>query len=65
MPEMDGKSLVEKLLRRRPGLKVLYMSGYADNEIVNHGVSQESGRFLQKPFSADTLGRAVRRILDE
>jgi len=65
MPEMDGKSLVERLLRRRPGLKVLYMSGYADNEIVNHGVSHESGRFLQKPFSADTLGRAVRRILDE
>ena len=49
----------------RPGMRVLYMSGYTDDAIVQHGVLEPGIAFLQKPFSTDDLARKVRGLLDE
>ena len=65
MPEMNGRALVEELHRSRPGLRVLYMSGYTDDEIVRRGLLDAGVSFLPKPFTADTLARAVRAALGE
>jgi PAS domain S-box-containing protein len=63
LPHMDGKSLFEQLSARRPGIRVLYMSGYAENFIVRHGVLQPDVHFLQKPFTVDALGIKIREAL--
>ncbi len=65
MPEMGGKDLAERLLKKYPGLKVLYISGYTDDTIVHHGVLDEGVSFLQKPFSPQSLAQRVREVLDE
>jgi two-component system, cell cycle sensor histidine kinase and response regulator CckA len=63
MPGMGGRELVQSLLSTRPHLKVLYLSGYTEDAIVNEG-SLESGKaFLQKPFTLQNLSRKVREIL--
>jgi CheY-like chemotaxis protein len=64
MPDMDGQQLAERLIRRRPDLKVLYMSGYTDNSIVHHGILDPWLSFIQKPFTPQTLARRVREVLD-
>jgi len=62
MPDLPGPDLVERLLDRWPGIKVLFMSGYAEGDKLN---LSDSGRaFLQKPFSAESLVVAVRQVLD-
>jgi PAS domain S-box-containing protein len=63
MPRMNGRELAERLLARRPGLVVLYMSGYTDDQVLAHGVAHGAG-FLQKPFTPDVLARKVREVLD-
>ena len=64
MPRMSGKALAQALLKRRPMTKVLYMSGYADNAFVHHGVVDEGTYFLSKPFTATDITRKVRAVLD-
>jgi CheY-like chemotaxis protein len=64
MPHMGGPKLVENLGQLRPELKVLYMSGYTDQEDVARGVSADDAGFLQKPFTPDALAQKVREILD-
>jgi CheY-like chemotaxis protein len=65
MPEMSGRDLVERLARQRPGLKVLYLSGYTDDAVVRHGVLQSEVAFLQKPFTMAALTNKVRQMLDQ
>ncbi|MCX5906978.1 MAG: response regulator, partial [Deltaproteobacteria bacterium] len=65
MPQMSGRELAERLLPRRPGMRILYMSGYPDNAIIHHGVLEPGMPFLQKPFSVRVLESKVREILDE
>lgn len=55
MPGISGCQLAEEAVRYRPQMKVIYMSGYPDDEINCHGVSQDSAVFIQKPFSEATL----------
>ena len=65
MPKMNGRALAKRLMLHRPDLKVLYMSGYTDSAIVQHGVPEPGVSFLQKPFALTTLAGKVRDVLDE
>ncbi|MBA3317734.1 MAG: response regulator [Gemmatimonadales bacterium] len=64
MPEMGGGELVERLTARRPDLKVLYISGYTNDEVLRRGVPGSETNFLQKPFTADSLMQQVREALE-
>jgi CheY-like chemotaxis protein len=64
MPQMDGRRLAERLHERRPELRVLYMSGYADQAVVRHALLDPALAFLQKPFTVSSLTRRVREVLD-
>jgi signal transduction histidine kinase len=62
---MNGTALAREAQRRRPGLKVLYMSGYTANAIIHHGVLDKGVHLLTKPFRKVELARKVREALDE
>jgi CheY-like chemotaxis protein len=64
LEQMGGRELAERLLKVRSDLKVLYVSGYADDAIVHHGVLKPGMAFLQKPFTTEALARKVRFVLD-
>jgi two-component system, cell cycle sensor histidine kinase and response regulator CckA len=64
MPAMSGRELVDALRTRRPGVRVLYMSGYTDDEIVRRGLHDPRMSFIQKPFTAESLAMQIRKILD-
>ncbi len=64
MPQMSGRELAERLTAVRPDLKVLYMSGYTNDVVARHGLLEPGVALLQKPFTADGLGRRVRAALD-
>ena len=64
MPDLDGKALYLEAADLFPGLKALFMSGYADNVIARHDVLEEGVHFIQKPFSVQALAAKVREILE-
>jgi CheY-like chemotaxis protein len=64
MPGMNGRALAERLRAGHPGLKVLFVSGYADNAVLRDGVLEPGLSFLQKPFTPEVLARKVREVLD-
>ncbi len=64
MPESEGPPLFQRLTKVRPGLRVMYMSGYADEAVVRHGIVVEGTAFLQKPFTPLALTQKVRDVLD-
>jgi signal transduction histidine kinase len=64
MPGATGPELAQRLTEARPGLRVLFTSGYADDAVVHHGVLGAGASYLQKPFTPDALARKVREILD-
>ena len=64
MPGLSGRDVAGNLSSQRPGVRVLYMSGYADDAIVRHGVLEPGIRFMQKPFAPDALAQKVREVLD-
>ena len=64
MPEMNGSQLVEKVIEARPGIRVLFMSGYTDDEVMRRGVIDGQTAFLQKPFTPDLLAHKIREVLD-
>ncbi len=64
MPGLSGRELADRLSAQRPGIRVLYMSGYPGDAVVQHGTLPLGSAFLQKPFSPDGLARKVRDVLD-
>jgi PAS domain S-box-containing protein len=64
MPGEGGRALGERLAEEWPSLKVLYMSGYTDDEILRRGLVQSGTAFLEKPFTPARLAEAVRGMLD-
>jgi CheY-like chemotaxis protein len=64
MPQMNGAELAQRLSHLRPGLRVLFVSGYTDDAVIRTGVLEARTAFLQKPFSLDDLGRMVRDVID-
>ena len=64
MPHMNGPELYNRLAPDRPDMKVLYISGHADDAVVRHGVLDRTTTFLQKPFTGTMLARVVREVLD-
>jgi two-component system, cell cycle sensor histidine kinase and response regulator CckA len=64
MPGLTGPETVERLRAAYPHVKVLFMSGYTDATVMEHGVSTVGASFLQKPFGIATLTQKVRDVLD-
>ncbi|HEY6946783.1 MAG TPA: PAS domain S-box protein [Candidatus Acidoferrum sp.] len=64
MPEMNGRRLSEELLAKRPGMKVIYMSGYTNGILSEHDFKPEEVAFIEKPFSHEALSRKVRHALN-
>jgi two-component system, cell cycle sensor histidine kinase and response regulator CckA len=64
MPGTSGPELTKQLIERRPGLKVIFMSGYTEEAIVRHGVVSAGVAFLHKPFTSGTLASKIRDVLD-
>jgi two-component system cell cycle sensor histidine kinase/response regulator CckA len=63
MPKMSGAALATRLTAKWPRMKVLYVSGYTDGTVVAHGILEQNGSFLQKPFTSDQLARKLRTVL--
>ena len=64
MPEIGGGELARKLSERRPGLRVLFVSGYTNDEVLRRGIPGAGTAFVQKPFTPESLLRRVRDMLD-
>lgn len=64
MPKIDGNTLADAIRRMRPEIKVLFISGYTDNALLQRGWAAPGFDLLQKPFSPHSLARKVRNVLD-
>jgi signal transduction histidine kinase len=65
MPDINGKKLADEAVRRRPGLKVLFTTGYTANAVVHGGVLDSGVNLIGKPFTLEQLAAKVRALLDE
>jgi CheY-like chemotaxis protein len=64
MPGMNGRELAARVVKARPGVKVLYTSGYTDDAMLRRGVLADPRRFIPKPYTPQQLQRKVRDVLD-
>ena len=64
MPEMNGRELADQIVQKRPGIKILFTSGYTDDAIVRHGILEPGIAFIQKPYRPRALARKIREVLD-
>jgi DNA-binding response OmpR family regulator len=65
LPGISGSDVAERLLREQPNLRVLFISGHADEALVRHGVHERAMPFLPKPFTPGELADRVRATLQE
>jgi CheY-like chemotaxis protein len=64
MPEVGGRELAEKAKPLHPEMKILFMSGYTDDMLIQEGIKLQGTPFLRKPFTLQALARTVREVLD-
>jgi two-component system, cell cycle sensor histidine kinase and response regulator CckA len=64
MPGASGSELIRQLMKQRPDLRVILMSGYAADAIIQHGLPDPGIAFLHKPFTSEALGQKIRAVLD-
>ena len=64
MPGMSGREVAEKIRAIKPGLKVIFMSGYIDDAVLRYGIMKNGSNFLEKPFTSDALAAMIRGVLD-
>jgi PAS domain S-box-containing protein len=64
MPVMGGRQLAERLAASRPATRVLFASGYTEDEVIRHGISAAKMNFIQKPYAPAALAQKVRAVLD-
>jgi len=64
MPGIGGRELAERLVASRPGVRVLFMSGYTEDDVLRRGVLDAGAPFLEKPFSPTAFAQKVREVLD-
>ncbi len=65
MPDMNGKQLADRIRELRPGMKVLYTTGYTRNAVIHNGMLDRDVSFLPKPFTLQQLAAKVRQVLDQ
>ena len=65
MPRMNGRELSEALLARYPDVRVLFMSGYTEDEVILQGVRVAEVNFINKPFSVESLRERVKQVLED
>jgi two-component system cell cycle sensor histidine kinase/response regulator CckA len=65
MPKMTGRELADRLVATRPGLKVLFTSGYPSDTVLRHGIAEARTAFIEKPYLPEDLAHKVREILDQ
>jgi FixJ family two-component response regulator len=63
MPGIGGRELARRLLAMRPGISVLYLSGYTEDAVVTQGALGPGTGFLQKPFTLQNLAKKVREVI--
>jgi two-component system, cell cycle sensor histidine kinase and response regulator CckA len=63
MPGISGRELSQRMKAVRPDIQVLFMSGYTDQAVVNHGILETDAVLLQKPFTLNALALKLREIL--
>jgi two-component SAPR family response regulator len=64
MPDMNGRELADQVVKVRPDMRVLYVSGYSDDTVARQGVVENGILLLQKPFKPMALAKKVRDLLD-
>lgn len=64
MPGMNGRQLAERIIKTHPETKILYSSGYTENAVSHHSVIDEGLHFIGKPYTTNSLAKAVRKVLD-
>lgn len=65
LPGMNGRVLARRIANIRPGIKVLFSSGYTDDVILRHGIFEEGLHFIGKPYAPEAFARKIREVLDE
>ncbi|MGB5156615.1 response regulator [Desulfobacterium sp. N47] len=65
MPKMNGKDLADKILLKRHGVKVVFMTGYLAENTIYKGQDEKPGIYLQKPIRINTLRQKLREVLDD
>jgi CheY-like chemotaxis protein len=63
MPDMNGRKLADEAVKRRPGLRVIYTTGFTRNAVVHNGVLDPGVNFLPKPFTLQQLAEKIREVL--
>ncbi len=65
MPRKNGREMLDEIKKIKPGIKAVFISGYAADVMQNKGVFEEGTQFLVKPFKKEDLLRIVRQVLDK